>query len=69
MHLEADREPVRGRPRQAGLHAQLRQAARLFGDRLQYRHRLVQNSDAAMLSHVSILLSRYVGSPVRGKQW
>src|SRR6266516_4208541 len=73
MHLESDGEPVCRRPGEAGLRAELGQAARLLGNHLENGHCLVQNSDTAVLSfctrlsHVSILWSRYLGCPAFGK--
>src|SRR6266536_4368005 len=73
MHLEPDREAMRGGSGKSGLGAEFGEAARLLGDHLEHGYCLVENPDTAMLSHVSILWSRYLGCPASGKagemQW
>ena len=60
VHFEPDGESVRGRPRQVGAFAQIRQAARGLGHGVQHAHRFVQHADAAILSHREILASQIV---------
>src|SRR6266540_2381976 len=73
MHLEPDRQAMRGGAGKSGLGAEFGEAARLLGDYLEHGYCLVENPDTAMLSHVSILWSRYLGCPASGKsvnhQW
>lgn len=62
VNLEADSEAVRGCSRKPGASAEIAERAGLLGHRVQNTHRFVENTDAAMLSHRSILSSRIVGS-------
>src|SRR2546421_3324943 len=67
MHLEADGEAMCRGAGESGSGAEFGEAARFLGDHLENGHCLVQNPDTAMLSHVSILWSRYLGCPAFGK--
>src|SRR5882672_9559617 len=63
MYFQAYRQSVCCCPGQTRSVAQFGEPARLLRDCLQHGHGLVQDPDPAMLSHVSILASRDLGSP------
>ena len=65
VHLQRHRQPVRGRPREAGPFASA-QRGRTGGGGGKDGHRLVEHADAAMLSHKAILHSHNLRYKVSG---
>ena len=61
VHLQADRQPVGGGAGQARALAQLGEPAWLGRRGAEHPHGLVEDPDAARLSHVAILTSRILG--------